>query len=149
MPKWYQICSMRKDINFSPVKDVHVVVGKDDEGWKVFLINRTKDKLENVMVTSRGYGETKTEKQETSTLRHMIPFVDPREYALIEPIDESVFHLNNEYWVSYFIDGQVYDKKFIFVPDSIVEENLIFIEELEMKGILHDWNTWSNRLKFA
>ena len=129
---------MRKDINFSPVKDVHVVVGKDDEGWKVFLINRTKDKLENVMVTSRGYGETKTEKQETSTLRHMIPFVDPREYALIEPIDESVFHLNNEYWVSYFIDGQVYDKKFIFVPDSIVEENLIFIEELEMKGILHD-----------
>ena len=129
---------MRKDINFSPVKDVHVVVGKDDKGWKVFLINRTRDKLENVMVTSRGYGETKTEKQQTSTLRHLIPFIEPGEYALIEPIDESVFHLNNEYWVSYFIDGQVYDKKFIFVPDSILEENLIFIEELEMKGILHD-----------
>ncbi|WP_420576627.1 hypothetical protein [Ekhidna sp.] len=129
---------MRKDINFSPVKDVHVVVGKDGEGWKVFLINRTRDKLENVMVTSRGYGETKTEKQQTSTLRHLIPFIEPGEYALIEPIDESVFHLNNEYWVSYFIDGQVYDKKFIFVPDSILEENLIFIEELEMKGILHD-----------
>ncbi|WP_425389691.1 hypothetical protein [Ekhidna sp.] len=129
---------MRKDIDFTPVKGVHIVVGKDDEGWKVFLINRTKDKLENVMVTSRGYGETKTEKQKTSTLRHMLPFVDSGEYALIEPIDESVFHLNNEYWVSYFIDGQVYDKKFIFVPDSIVEENLIFIEELEMKGILHD-----------
>ena len=129
---------MRKDINFSPVKNVHVVIGKDDEGWKVFLINRTKDKLENVMVTSRGYGETKTEKQETCTLRHIIPYIDPGEYALIEPIDESVFHLNNEYWVSYFVDGQVFDKKFIFVPDSILEENLIFIEELEMKGILHD-----------
>lgn len=129
---------MRKDINFSPVKDVHVVVGKDGEGWKVFLINRTRDKLENVMVTSRGYGETKAEKQQTSTLRHLIPFIEPGEYALIEPIDESIFHLNNEYWVSYFIDGQVYDKKFIFVPDSILEENLIFIEELEMKGILHD-----------
>jgi len=129
---------MRKDIHFSPVKDVHVVVAKDDEDWRVFLINRTKDKLENVMVTSRGYGETKTEIQKTSTLRHMIPFIDPGEYALIEPIEASVFHLNNEYWVSYFIDGQVYDKKFIFVPDSIVEENLTYIEELEMKGILHD-----------
>ncbi|MEQ9466895.1 MAG: hypothetical protein RLN88_05750 [Ekhidna sp.] len=129
---------MRKDINFSPVKDVHVVICKDPEGWRVYLINRTKNKLDNVMVTSRGYGETETEKQETSTLRHMIPFIDPGEYALIEPIDESVFHLNNEYWVSYFIDGQVYDKKFIFVPDSIIEENLTFIEELEMKGILHD-----------
>lgn len=129
---------MRKDINFSPVKDVHVVVAQAADQWKVFLINRNKFKLENVMVTSKGYGETKTEKQQTSILRHMIPYLDPGEYALIEPIDESVFHLNNEYWVSYFVDGQVYDKKFIFVPDSIVEENLSFIEELEMKGILHD-----------
>ena len=129
---------MKKDIDFTPVKDVHVVIVKTDEGWKVFIINRNKKKLENVMITSRGYGETKTEKQETSTLRHMIPYLDPGMYALIEPIDDAVFHLNNEYWVSYFIDGQVYDKKFIFVPDSIIEENLSFIEELEMKGILHD-----------
>lgn len=129
---------MRKDIDFSPVKDVHVVVAKTDDGWKVFLINRNDQKLENVMVTSRGYGETKTETQKTSTLRHMIPYLDPGMYALVEPIDDSVFHLNNEYWVSYFIDGQVFDKKFIFVPDSIIEENLTYIEELEMKGILHD-----------
>ncbi len=128
---------MKKDIDFSPVKDVHVVIAKEDV-WKVFLINRNSDKLENVMVTSRGYGETKTETQKTSVLRHMIPFIDPGEYALIEPIDESVFHLNNEYWVSYFINGHVYDKKFIFVPDSIIEDNLTFIEELQMKGILHD-----------
>jgi len=129
---------VRKDIDFSPVKDVHVVVAKTDDGWKVFLINRNDQKLENVMVTSRGYGETKTETQKTSTLRHMIPYLEPGMYALVEPIDDSVFHLNNEYWVSYFIDGQVFDKKFIFVPDSIIEENLTYIEELEMKGILHD-----------
>ena len=90
------------------------------------------------MITSRGYGEKNKEEQKTSTLRHMIPYLDPGMYALVEPIDKSVFHLNNEYWVSYFIDGQVYDKKFIFVPDTILPENLIFIEELEMKGILHD-----------
>ncbi|MEP1034041.1 hypothetical protein [Ekhidna sp.] len=129
---------MKKDIDFSPVKNVHVVIAKDNDSWRVFLINRNKMTLENVMVTSRGYGETKTETQKTSVLRHMIPYVDSGEYALIEPIDESVFHLNNEYWVSYFIDEQVYDKKFIFVPDSIIEDNLTFIEELKMKGILHD-----------
>ena len=112
---------MKKDIDFSPVKDVHVVIAKEEATWKVFLINRNRQKLENVMVTSRGYGETKTETQKTSTLKHMIPFIDPGEYALIEPIDDSVFHLNNEYWVSYFIDGQVFDKKMIFVPDSIVK----------------------------
>ena len=129
---------MKKDIDFSPVKDVHIVVANSDDGWRVFLINRKKEKLENVMITSRGYGETKSEKQQTSILRHLLPFVEPGMYALIEPIDPSVFHLNNEYWVSYYINGQVYDKKFIFVPDSIVEENLTFIKELDMKGILHD-----------
>lgn len=129
---------MKKDIDFSPVKNVHVVIAKTAEGWKVFLINRNSEKLENVMVTSRGYGEKENEVQKTSTLRHMIPYLEPGMYALIEPIDESVFHLNNEYWVSYFINQQVYDKKFIFVPDSIIEENLTFIEELDLKGILHD-----------
>ncbi|MEM6829079.1 MAG: hypothetical protein AAGA66_00965 [Bacteroidota bacterium] len=129
---------MKKDIDFSPVKDVHVVVGKTEEGWKVFLINRNSSKLDNVIVSSRGYGKANNEEQKTSVLRHVIPYLEPKEYALIEPIDESVFHLNNEYWVSYYIDGQIYDKKFIFVPDSIIEEHLVFIAELEMEGILHD-----------
>lgn len=129
---------MKKDIDFSPVKDVHVVIAQEKDGWRVYLINRNQKKLENVMVTSRGYGETKTEKQKTSILRHMIPYLDAGEFALIEPIDESVFHLNNEFWVSYYIDGQVYDKKFIFVPDSIIEENLRLIPELQLKGVLHD-----------
>ncbi len=129
---------MKKDIDFSPVKNVHVVVGKTEEGWKVFLVNRNGSKLENILVTSRGYGKTNNQEQKTSTLRHAIPYLDPKDYALIEPIDESVFHLNNEYWVSYYIDGQVFDKKFIFLPDSIIEDHLIFIEEIEMRGILHD-----------
>lgn len=129
---------MKKDIDFSPVKNVHVVLARTEEGWKVYLINRNKQKLENVMITSRGYGEKEKEAQKTSTLRHMIPYLDPGMYALVEPIDESVFHLNNEYWVSYFIEGQVYDKKFIFVPETIMEDHLVFIDELQMQGILHD-----------
>jgi hypothetical protein len=57
--------------------------------------------------------------------------------ALVESIQENIFHLNNEYWVSYFIGSQLYDKRFVFVPDSLCEENLIFIKELEREGILH------------
>lgn len=129
---------MKKDISFIPVKNVHVAIAKTPEGWKVYLINRGTLELENVIVASRGYGETKTEKQETSVLRHVIPHIQSKDFALIEPIDESVFHLNNEYWVSYYINSQVYDKKFIFLPDSIIEENLSYIKELKMKGILHD-----------
>ena len=61
------------------------------------------------------------------------------ESALIEPIDPDLFHLFNEYWVSYYIEEQIYDKKFIFVPDSINISNISFIEMIQKEGILHSW----------
>ncbi len=128
---------MKKDIKFPKVEDVFVTVILKNEDWKVYLINRNKSKLENILVTSKGYGEHKGEQKKTSVLRHAIPMLEPGEYALIEPIMPEVLHLNNEYWVSFFIDKQVYDKKFIFVPDTIKEENLIYIPELDAKGVLH------------
>ncbi|MEQ8469531.1 MAG: hypothetical protein RIC35_00010 [Marinoscillum sp.] len=128
---------MKKDINFPKIENVYVSIVKDDEGWKVFLLNRQDKQLDTVMVTSKGYGEKAGEEQKTSVLRHMIPKIEPGEYALIEPISEEVFHLNNEYWVSFFIDGQLYDKKYIFVPETIIQDNLSFIPELKMEGVLH------------
>lgn len=130
---------MKRDINFPQVEDVFVTIVNDekDSQWKVYLLNRNSEKLENVMVTSKGYGEKDGKKQKTSTLRHMIPLIESGEFALVEPIDEQVFHLNNEYWVSFFIDGELYDKKYIFVPETIIKDNLSFIEELGMEGVLH------------
>ncbi|MEO9476259.1 MAG: hypothetical protein ABJG41_12015 [Cyclobacteriaceae bacterium] len=129
---------MKKDIKIPKIEDVLVAVAKDGDSWRVYLLNRNANKLETVMVTSKGYGKKEGEEQKTSVLRHMIPHLESGEYALIESIDPQVFHLNNEYWVSFFIDGQLYDKKYIFVPDSIVKENLSFIPELEMEGVLHE-----------
>ena len=127
---------MKKDIVFPKVENVWVAVVQD-EGWKVYLINRNDHKLTTVMVTSKGYGGQGEDAQKTSVLRHVMPEVAPKEYALIEPLDEKVLHLTNEYWVSFFVDGQLFDKKYIFVPDTIIEDNLSFIPELNKEGILH------------
>lgn len=134
---------MKKDIPFLPVKDVKVaVVQKDgetsDSGWFVYLLNTGSVTIENVMVTSRGYGFVDNEPRKTSVLRHFLGNVAPSESAIIEPVDPAVFALSNEYWVSYFIGGQVYDKKFIFVPGSIMEEHLSYISQLQLKGVLHE-----------
>lgn len=129
---------MKKDILFPKIEDVVVAVAEDSEGWKTYLINRKAEKLETIMVTSKGYGKKNGEEQKTSLLRHMIPHLESGEYALIELIDPEVFHLNNEYLVSFFIEGQLFDKKYIFVPDSIVKENLSFILELNLEGVLHE-----------
>jgi hypothetical protein len=132
---------MKKDIEIPPVQNVTLAVVKEGlqglEEWKVYLINNNEFPIENTLVASQGYGEKEGEKQKTTTLRHFLETVPAKGHAVIEPIDPSVFHLNNEYWVSYYIGTQIYDKRFVFVPDTICEENLIFIKELEMEGVLH------------
>jgi hypothetical protein len=133
---------MIKDIKLPEVKNVTLAVAKEKNNllldeWKVYIINGNDVPLENTLVASTGYGERNGENQKTSTLRHFLQTVPPNSAVLIEPIDSAVFHLNNEYWVSYYIGSQIYDKKFVFVPDTICDENLTFIKILEREGVLH------------
>jgi hypothetical protein len=133
---------MIKDIKIPEVKNVTLAVVQEknhlqQEEWKVYLINNNTVDIENTLVASAGYGEKGGEPQRTSTLRHFLQTVPAHSFAVIEPLDNKVLHLNNEYWVSYYIGNQIYDKRFVFVPDSIKEENLTYIKEIDAKGVLH------------
>ncbi|MBX2944273.1 MAG: hypothetical protein KF725_00455 [Cyclobacteriaceae bacterium] len=130
------------DIEIPEVKNVSVAITcKQQPGetaeWSVYLINKNPFPIENTLVASKGYGEKDGQEQQTSVLRHFIETVPAHSAALVEPIDPAVFHLDNEYWVSYYIGTTIFDKRFVFVPDSIREENLIFIKELNAEGVLH------------
>jgi hypothetical protein len=134
---------MKKDINFLPVEGVQIVIARKkneigDYAWHVYLINQNDVPIKTVFVTSKGYGLKNEEEQKTSTLRHYFVEVQPGAHEVVETIMPDVFHLNNEYWVSYFIDEQIFDKKFIFVPDSITEQHLVKIPALGLEGILHE-----------
>lgn len=132
---------MKKDIDFPKVKGVSVAIVKrtikEDSEWVVYLINLNEYALENVLVCSKGYGILEGEKRQSSTLRHGIPLVKAKDTVLIEPISPEVFQLTNEYWVSYYIGSQLYDKKYVFVPDTIIDDNLTTIPLLNEKGIFH------------
>ena len=132
---------MKKDLPDNTVEDIAVAVALENESietklWYVYLINLKREAIENVLITSRGYGEKDGEQVKTSTLRHMFPKVESGASVLIEPINEETFGLNNEYWLSYYIDGNIYDKKFIFLPESIVESNFIKIPLLNKPGVM-------------
>lgn len=135
---------MKKDIEFLPVEGVKVAITHtfneiNQPEWNVVLINSNSVSISNVFVTSKGYGfDHQDNEQKTSTLRHFFSELRPESHQLIEPITNEVFHLTNEYWVSYFIGEQIYDKKFIFVPDSITEHNIIRIHQLDIEGVLHE-----------
>jgi len=135
---------MKKDIIHPTVDGVKVAVARrlDEFGnalWDVYLINRLKSSIDTVFVTSSGYGvDLEGNKIKTASLRHFFKEIPAEEIVRIEPISPDVFHINNEYWVSYYIGNQIFDKKFIFVPESIREENLIPIAQLELEGVLHE-----------
>lgn len=134
---------MKQDIPFPTVEGVYVAIAKDIDGeetslWKAYLINSNSHNIQTITIRTKGYGHAADGTlQETSILRFFIDSVAGKSFEFIELIDTSLFHLNNEYWVSYFLDNQVYDKKFIFVPDSILEQNTIYVPILELKGVLH------------
>lgn len=135
---------MKKDIVFPTVEGIRVAIACKDATaetpeWAVYLLNTNAFDIDNVMVVSKGYSEKeqKQEQQRTSVLRQYLGTIMAGQHMQIELIDPSVFHLFNEYWVSYYVNGQIYDKKFIFVPESIISENLVYIPQLELKGILH------------
>ncbi|HEX4888395.1 MAG TPA: hypothetical protein VFV37_10155 [Luteibaculaceae bacterium] len=132
---------MKKDIAFPEVIGVSVGITQeiDDSGesiWRVYLINQKKIKLTRVLVSSTGYGEQEGEKIRTSTLRHFFEEVEPQTAVLVEPIMPNLFGLTNEYWVSFYIDDHIYDKRFIFLPESILPSNKVKIPIVDKPGVL-------------
>jgi hypothetical protein len=132
---------MKKDIDFSPVTGVKLAIAKEEKPsgteWAVYIINLNLIELSTMMITSRAYGLLEGEKRQTSTLRHLIEELGAESIAKVEPIDPAVFVLTNEFWVSYYILDQIFDKKFIFTPGSFDPVNLRIIPELGLEGILH------------
>jgi hypothetical protein len=132
---------MKKDIDFSPVTGVKLAIAKTETNtgaeWAVYMINLNLIELKNVMITSKGYGELEGEQRKTSTLRHLIEELGAQSVAKIEPIDPAVFELTNEFWVSYYILDQIFDKKFIFTPGSFHPSLQRMIPELGLEGVLH------------
>ncbi|MBI2280542.1 MAG: hypothetical protein HYU68_07610 [Bacteroidetes bacterium] len=133
---------MKKDINPSSIKDVAVAIVKEanelnQEVWNVYLINMGSEKIHQVLVSSRGYLKLESgEETKTTTLRHALGDIEAMSFSKIEPIMEDVFGLHNEFWVSFFKDNELLDKKYIFLAETIKDENLISIPILFKKGIM-------------
>jgi len=132
---------MKKDLPKNIVKDIGIAIvlesaSPTSKSWYVYLINQKEETLSNVLISSKGYDFTDGKDIQTSILRHSLGEVKGTSYAKIEPIDEAIFGLTNEYWLSYYIDGIIYDKKFIFLPESIVDSNFVRIPILNMPGVL-------------
>ena len=129
---------MKKDIKIPKVENIQVVATKEwdkdflAKTWNVYLINNREDIIESVLVLSRG----KSKDKKTSTLRHGLGDLLPHTGAKVEFIAEKVFSFTNEYIVTFFAEGKLFDRTFIFEPHCIFEENGEFIDLMGQDCVL-------------
>ena len=95
-----------------------------------------KEPLKGVLVAAKGYGEKDGERVRTSTLRHFFESIPAKSAISIEPLQNTVLGLSNEFWVSFYLGSTIYDKKYVFVAESITENNLISLPMLDKKGVM-------------
>lgn len=132
---------MKKDIQIPKVKDVYIVAiceWNDDfmeNSWYAYLLNDTDEQLDLAMIVSRAYGILDGEERKTTTFRHAFKEVAPKTAIKIELLENNVLQLNNEFMLSYFINDELFDKKFTFEANSIIESALTDLPAIPRTGI--------------
>ena len=133
---------MKKDIIIPVVENVFIAAVQEwsddfmEKVWYAYLVNDSDFNLEGVMVVSKAFGTIDGEMKKTSLLRHAFVEIPAVSVVKIEMIEKSVLTLNNEFMVTYFIDGTLYDKKFIFKANSINETEMEEVPILVVDGVI-------------
>lgn len=132
---------MLKEIEFKKVEEMGIAIIPDsvedkNTTWTAYFLNMSEQELTGVIINSFGHGEINEVKKKTSTLRWFLGDVESDSFTKIEDISTDLVDFSNEFWVSFFIGNQIYDKKYVFVKGSICFENLTTLPYFFEKGIL-------------
>lgn len=133
---------MKKDIIIPEVENVFFAAVQEwsddfmEKVWYAYLVNDSDYLIESVMVVSKAFGTIDGEMKKTSLLRHAFMEVPAVSIVKVEMIEKSVLALNNEFMLTFFMDGKLYDKKFIFKANSINETEVEEVPILFVDGVI-------------
>ncbi|CAM4136021.1 hypothetical protein ZORO111903_02815 [Zobellia roscoffensis] len=128
---------MKKDIEIPIAIDVHVAIIREwnedflSKVWNAYIINSRADEIEMAIVVSKGFDD----ERQTSTMRHGIGTIAPKTFKKVEMLQEEILALNNEFFVTFFAEGKLFEKRFVFLKNTISEKNLTNIPLIEKDGI--------------
>lgn len=129
---------MKKDIEIPTVEGVYMAVVNaynetyKTQDWNAYLINDRDCDLELVLIVSKGYSEDKI----TATFRKKIDLLPAKSVAKIELMQEALFALNNEFKITFFEGGKMFEKTFLFRKNTILKNALQSVPLMQEKGVL-------------
>lgn len=128
---------MKKDIEIPEVTGVGIAIALETnaegaEEWHAHIVNRRDTDLEMIVIVSQGFNETQT----TTLFRRRIDHLPAGSSAKFELMQAEIFALDNRFQVTFFEDGKLYDRTFLFERNTISKEVITEIPELSSKGLL-------------
>ncbi len=133
---------MKKDIIIPEVENVFFAAVQEwsddfmEKVWYAYLVNDSDFLIESVMVVSKAFGTIDGEMKKTSLLRHAFAEIPEVSVVKVEMIEKSVLALNNEFMLTFFMDGKLHDKKFVFKANSINETEVEEVPILFVDGVI-------------
>lgn len=132
---------MLKDIELLTDKNVGVAIVSElnnelEEVWNVYVINFNNKPISDVLVTCKGYGLIDNEQRETSSMRYFLGDVPEKHFVKVEPLNPDLFVLNNEYFLTFYENNNILDKKLTFKANTISHDLLTKIDVIDKQGIL-------------
>ncbi len=129
---------MKKDIEIPIAKNVHVAIVHEwndeflEKNWNAYIINNRDTAIKLVIVVSKGYESDR----KTSTMRHGLGDIPAKSYRKIEIIQDDLIAFNNEFFVTFFADDRLYEKRYLFKSNSINESNLVALPVMGLEGVI-------------
>lgn len=133
---------MKKDIIIPVVKDVFMaaVYEWNEEfasyAWYAYLINKSELPLEAIMIISQAEGTIDGELRKSTLFRHAFPKLEAGATVKVELLDENIFQLDNRFMVTFFSEGTLYDKNYVFPTDTIAVEHVVDLGINKHQGVL-------------
>ncbi len=127
---------MKKDIHIPKVQEIAFAVIEEGDDWVAYLINMNNFSIENTLVSSKGYGKINNRQKKTTSFSHFLGKIEKKSYRKVEYINKSVVGLTNEFFLTFYKDGLIYDKKYIFLPESLIPKNKTKLPLIGSKGIM-------------
>jgi len=133
---------MKKDIEIPESKNVFLAVINEwnddfqENTWYAYLVNENKDPLEMAIVVSRAFGTINNEERKTGMFRHVFADVPANGAIKVELLENNVLQLDNEFVVTYYLNGVLFDKKFLFRKNTININATSDILSIDRKGVV-------------
>jgi len=133
---------MKKDIEIPKSENVFIAAISEwnddfqENTWYAYLVNENNLPLEMAIIVSRAYGTINEESRKTGMFRHVFADVPANGAIKIEFLENNILQLNNEFVVTYYLNGILYDKTFVFRTNTINLNATTDILSINRKGVI-------------